>query len=58
MISDTMSIPLLHQQLYFGGNVIEDPTQTLLELGIDNNKVVHVVDMRLVSTDPTIHFSV
>jgi hypothetical protein len=57
LIAEALSIPILYQQLYFGGNLIKNPTQTLLQLGINNNKVVHVVDTRRVSCDP-IEFSV
>lgn len=53
-----MSIPQNDQELYFNGDVLGDPTQTLLELGIVEDKVVHVLDTRLLASDHALSFPV
>lgn len=58
LASKALGIVELNQEIYFNGRLLSDPTQTLLELGIDDNKVVHILDRALLESDPTHAFSI
>jgi hypothetical protein len=51
VIEAKMGVPLLSQEMFFAGERVEDETDTLRGIGVRAQKIVHVVDKRMVMVD-------
>lgn len=53
-----MGLPVISQELYHNGDRIDDSSETLRSIGLKANKIIHVIDKKLIYVDLETPFTV
>lgn len=58
IIAEKMGLPIISQELYHNGDRIDDGNETLKSIGLKPNKIIHVIDKKLIYVDLETPFTI